>query len=132
MKGALCALLGMIYVFLYQAISSLCLRQHLPPPYLTSNRSASITLAHESMKSVINFSLASSQAYTSDKARSSEFELNTRSTRLAVYMTLTVSRSLPSNSSAISDVGFKSILISVRLTIKSFASDPDLSVNTPF
>src|SRR5215468_2426186 len=52
-----------------------------------SNRSRFITLTHAATKSFTNFSFASSLAYTSATARSSEFDPKTRSTRLPVQTT---------------------------------------------
>src|SRR6266542_7104448 len=71
-----------------------------------SNRSAFITLAHAATKSCTNFSFASSLAYTSARARSSEFDPKTRSARLPVHLSSPVAAARPSNVFASPDVGF--------------------------
>ena len=53
-----------------------------------SNRSRFMTLFQAATKSRANFSLASADAYTSASARSWECEPNTRSTAVAVHLTL--------------------------------------------
>ena len=54
-----------------------------------------MTFVQAATKSLTNFSFASSAAYTSATARSSEFEPKTRSTRLPVHLTAPLTR--PSN-----------------------------------
>ncbi len=63
---------------------------------LTSNLSRSITLVQAAAKSSANFCFASSLAYTSESARSCEFDPKTRSTAVAVYFGSPVARSTPS------------------------------------
>ena len=60
--------------------------------YFKSNRSSFMTLVQAATKSLANRGFASSDAYTSANARSWEFEPNTRSTAVAVCITLPVSR----------------------------------------
>ncbi len=61
-----------------------------------SKRSRVITLVHALTKSCTNFCWPSDDAYTSDTARSSEFDPNNRSTGVAVHFTAPVLRSRPS------------------------------------
>ena len=56
-----------------------------------------MTLFQAATKSCTNLALASSHAYTSAKARNSEFEPKIRSTLVPVHFTLPVARSRPSN-----------------------------------
>ena len=65
-------------------------------PQARSKRSRFITLAQAAAKSVANFSLPSSQPYTSAMARSWELDPNTRSAAVAVQRSSPVSRSRPS------------------------------------
>jgi hypothetical protein len=60
-----------------------------------SKRSRFMTLSQAAAKSRANFSCASSHAYTSASALSSELEPNTRSNGVAVHLLLPVARSLP-------------------------------------
>jgi hypothetical protein len=64
--------------------------------FLMSKRSFSATLTHALTKSLTNFSLLSSWAYTSAMARNTEFDPNTRSLAVAVHFGEPVTRSLPS------------------------------------
>ena len=74
---------------------------------------------------------ASSVAYTSASARSSECDPKTRSTRLAVHLSSPLTRQRPSNDSRASDVGFHSVPMSRRCTKKSLVNVPGRFVNTP-
>ena len=96
-----------------------------------SKRSRFITLVQAATKSCTSFCCPSAQAYTSARARSTELEPNTRSTRVALYFASPVLRSLPVNSSAWSSAAFQTVAISSRLTKKSLLSTPTRSVNTP-
>lgn len=96
-----------------------------------SKRSRFITLVQAATKSCTSFCCPSAQAYTSARARSTELEPNTRSTRVALYFASPVLRSLPVNSSALSSAAFQTVAISSRLTKKSLLSTPTRSVNTP-
>jgi hypothetical protein len=51
-----------------------------------------MTLSHAATKLRTNFTFESALPWTSARARSSEFELKTRSTRLAVQVTLPVAK----------------------------------------
>src|SRR5690606_37671952 len=91
-----------------------------------SNRSRSMTWLHAATKSVTNLVLASSLAYTSATARSSEFEPNTRSARVPVQRP-----SAETNRVLVSSAGFHCVSLSSRLTKKSFVRVPTFSVRTP-
>ena len=62
-----------------------------------------MTLDQAAAKSRTSFSFASSQAYTSASARSSEFEPKTRSTRVPVHLTFPVARSHASYTPSVAD-----------------------------
>src|SRR3546814_18648927 len=64
-----------------------------------SNRSAFITLVHAVTQSVTTLSTTSLDAYTSDSARSSAFALKHRSVRVAVHLSLSVLRQVPTKTS---------------------------------
>ncbi len=97
------------------------LNNHFYPTF-TSNRSKFITLSQAATKSFTNFSCASSLAYTSAIARSSELEPNTRSARVAVHFGVPLARSLPRYNSWSSDIAFQAVPISRRFTKKSLVS----------
>lgn len=64
--------------------------------YCRSNRSFVMTFCHAAIKSVINISSASAEAYTSLMARSSVLEPKMRSTGVPVHFSLPVFLSYPS------------------------------------
>src|SRR6266852_8809459 len=99
---------------------------------VTSKRSAFITLVHAATKSFTNFSFASVHAYTSAKARSCECEPKIRSTRVPVHLTWFVFRSRPSYTPPEPLDGCHWVLISSRLTKKSFVSVSGRLVKTPY
>src|SRR5215211_9221188 len=95
-----------------------------------SKRSRFITLVHAATKSFANFCFASAHAYTSAKARSWECEPKIRSTRVPVHLTAFVFRSRPSYTPS-EPAGCHCVLMSSRLTKKSFVSSPGRLVKTP-
>src|SRR5207249_4381223 len=97
----------------------------------TSKRSLSMTLAHAATKSFANFSPESEHAYTSARARSCECEPKIRSTRVPVHLTLFVFRSRPSYTPSEPADGCHCVLMSSRLTKKSFVSVSGRLVKTP-
>lgn len=99
-------------------------------PHRRSNRSASITFVQAATKSRTNFARLSSCAYSSAYERSTEFEPNTRSTRVAVQRTRPPARSRTSYRFV--PTGTHSKAMSVRFTKKSVVSAPGRSVRTPW
>src|SRR5690606_10592502 len=97
-----------------------------------SKRSRFITLVQAATKSRVNFSAAPLAAYTSATARNSELEPNTRSTGVAVHLTLPVARSRPSYRPGLDGDFDQAVDMSSRLTKKSLLRVPGLSVNTPW
>src|ERR1019366_9627869 len=83
-------------------------------------------------KSLTNASLESLHAYTSEIARSWEFEPKRRSTRVPVHLISPVARSLPSNTPSDAEEACHFVLMSSRLTKKSFVNVPGRLVKTPF
>src|SRR5206468_13053929 len=77
-----------------------------------SKRSRFMTLSHAATKSRTNFSFESFWAYTSERARSTEFEPKTRSTAVAVHLTSHVARSRPSYTFSAEADAFHSVLMS--------------------
>src|SRR5690606_11507462 len=92
-----------------------------------SRRSRFITLVQAATKSRVNFSAAPLAAYTSATARNSELEPKTRSTGVAVHLTLPVARSRPSYRPGLDGDFDQAVDISSRLTKKSLLRVPGLS-----
>src|SRR5690606_42108808 len=90
-----------------------------------------ITLFHAAIKSRMNFSSPSLQAYTSASALSSELLPKMRSTRVPVHLTSPVLRSRPSKTFCDSDVADQTVPMSSRFTKKSLLSVSGRFVNTP-
>src|SRR5438477_11483688 len=95
-----------------------------------SKRSRFITLAHAATKSRTNFSFESSHAYTSARARSCDLEPKTRSTAVAVRLTLPVAGSRPSYTFSAAADARHSALMSTSVTKKSLVNVGGPSVKT--
>src|SRR5690606_40141393 len=100
--------------------------------YFNSKRSKFITLVQAATKSFTNFSLESSQAYTSAIARSSELEPKIKSARVPVHLKVSEALWRPSKIRSSSPTVFQVVPKSRRFTKKSFVNVSGLLVKTPW